>query len=327
MSYVKKLLWVTVIGSLLVGLAGPALAAYPEKTITIVCPWGAGGGTDRVIRAMASELEKLLGQPVVVENRTGGDGAVGHGYGAKAKPDGYILTCTTFELATMHWMGIPSAPTYADYEHVAQINDDPAAIGVKNDAPWKNLAEFLDWIKANPGKPQISGTAKAGIWDLARLTLMNAAGLKAADALWIPSNGSAAAIPEVLGGHIAAISCGVAELKTQLDNGEIRALVLMGAERSPSFPDIPTAKELGLDVTYATVRGLSAPKGTPKEIVDLLADAVKKSCESPTFVDFMKKNSFAINYMGPAEYTELLARIDADNKTAMELGGYLKSGQ
>ncbi|MDR1874928.1 MAG: tripartite tricarboxylate transporter substrate binding protein [Synergistaceae bacterium] len=320
----KKLLLAAVVWAL---LAGTALAAYPEKTIVIVCPWGAGGGTDRVIRAMAAELEKLLGQPVVVENRTGGDGAVGHGYGAKARPDGYTLTCTTFELATMHWMGIPSAPTFEDYEHVAQINDDPAAIGVKTDAEWKDLAGFFAWIKANPGRAQFSGTAKAGIWDLARLTLMDAAGLKPEDALWIPSSGAAAAIPEVLGGHISAIACGIAEQKAQLDNGELRALVLMSAERSPAFPGVPTARELGYDVVYATVRGLSAPKGTPKEIVDLLADAVKKSCESPTFVDFMQKNSFAISYRGPAEYTELLSRIDADNKTAMELGGYLKAGQ
>ena len=320
----RKLLLFAVLFAFLASFAGTAHAAFPEKTITIVCPWGAGGGTDRVIRAMATELEKLLGQPVVVENRTGGDGAVGHGYGAKAKPDGYILTCTTFELATMHWMGIESAPTYEDYEHVAMINDDPAAIGVKTDAQWKNLAEFLAWIKANPGKAQFSGTAKAGIWDLARLTLMNAAGLKPDDALWIPSNGSAAAIPEVLGGHINAIACGIAEIKTQLDNKEVRALVIMNDKRSPSFPDVPTAKEQGYDVTYSTLRGLSAPKGTPKEIVDLLADAVKKACESPTFVDFMGKNSFAIHYMGPAEYTAHLAKTDADNKAAMELGGYLK---
>ncbi|MCL2010720.1 MAG: tripartite tricarboxylate transporter substrate binding protein, partial [Synergistaceae bacterium] len=273
--------------------AGTAYAAYPTKAITIVCPWGAGGGTDRVIRAMAMELEKILGQPVVVENRTGGEGAVGHSYGARARPDGYTLTTTTFELATMHWMGIP-APTHEDYEHIAMINDDHATIAVKTDAEWKDLAGFFAWIKANPGKAQLSGTARAGIWDLARLTLMNAAELKPNDVLWIPSSGSAATIPEILGGHIHAIASGIAEIKTQLDNKEIRALVIMSSERSPSFPDVPTAREQGYDVTYSTMRGLSAPKGTPREIVELLADAVKKACESPTFIEFMDKNGFAI---------------------------------
>ena len=320
----KKLLLLMVLCAFLAGMAGAAYAAYPDKAITIVCPWGAGGGTDRVVRALAAELEKILGQPVIVENRTGGDGAVGHGYGARARPDGYTLTSTTFELATMHYLGIEAAPTYEDYEHIAMVNDDPAAIGVKTDAEWKDLAELFAWIKANPGKAQFSGTALAGIWDLARLTLMNAAGLNPGDVLWIPSSVSAAAIPEILGGHIHAISCGIAEMKTQLDNKEIRALVIMSAERSPNFPDVPTAKEQGYDVTYSTLRGLSAPKGTPKEIVDLLADAVKKACESPTFVDFMNMNSFAIHYMGPAEFTAHLAKTDADNKTAMELGGYLK---
>lgn len=304
--------------------SGAALAAYPEKAITIVCPWGAGGGTDRVIRAMGAELEKALGQPVVIENKTGGDGAVGHSFGARAKPDGYTLTCTTFELATLHWMGVKSAPTHQDYEHIAMINSDPAAMAVKADASWKDLAALLDDIRANPGKRLFSGTAKAGIWDLARLALMNAAGLKAEDALWIPSKGAASAIPEILGGHIDVITCGIAELKTQLENGELRALVLMSPERSKTFPDVPTARELGYDVAYATVRGLSAPKGTPKEIVAVLNDAVKKACESPTFVEFMEKNSFAITYQDSAAYAETLAKADADSKASMELGGYLR---
>ncbi|MCL2010875.1 MAG: tripartite tricarboxylate transporter substrate-binding protein, partial [Synergistaceae bacterium] len=98
----------------------------------------------------------------------------------------------------------------------------------------------------------------------------------------------------------------------------------MSSERSPSFPDVPTAREQGYDVTYSTMRGLSAPKGTPREIVELLADAVKKACESPTFIDFMDKNGFAIHYMGPEEFTAHFAKTDADNKISMELGGYLR---
>jgi len=159
----KKLLWVVVLA--VMGFTWvftlSAWAAYPEKAVTVICPWGAGGGTDRLARFLADELSKKFGQPFTVVNKTGGGGAVGHAAGAYAPPDGYTITIVTLELATMHWMGLTDL-TYEAFDYIAQVNEDAAGVTVKADAPWKNLKELLDDIKANPGKLLFSGVAAGG---------------------------------------------------------------------------------------------------------------------------------------------------------------------
>ena len=115
---------------------------YPTKTVTLICPWSPGGGTDRLTRFMADQLQKELGQPFVVVNRTGGSGAVGHSAGALAPADGHTLTMATFELSTMHWMGI-SELTWENYAPILQMNADAAAIMVRSNSPWQTLDEFL----------------------------------------------------------------------------------------------------------------------------------------------------------------------------------------
>src|SRR5690606_31404517 len=145
--------------------------AYPNKPVTIICPWSAGGGTDRLARFWADALQRELGSPFIVANKTGGAGAVGHRNGAEARPDGYTLTMITFELSTMHHMGIAEV-THEDFACLLQVNADPAAIVVRRDAPWKTLREFLDAVKERPGELKMSGTARGGAWDLARAGLL-----------------------------------------------------------------------------------------------------------------------------------------------------------
>jgi len=136
-----------------------AQTKYPSRPIKFICPWGAGGGTDRVARMLAVLLEKDLGQPVTVVNRTGGGGAVGHTAGSTAAPDGQTITIVTVEITMMHWMGLAKV-TYSDFKPVALVNVDPAGVNVKADAPWNTLKELLDYAKANPGKLKASGTGK-----------------------------------------------------------------------------------------------------------------------------------------------------------------------
>ena len=157
-------------------------AEYPTKTITIICPWNAGGGTDRVSRFLADSLKASLGVPCVVQNKTGGSGAVGHSFGANAKPDGYTVTMGTFELSTMHWMGI-SDLTYEQYTPVMQVNADAAALIVKKDAPWSTLQAFLDHVKAHPGKCPERPPEVRGIWPEQVFSLLP-------DCRWTPFCGS-----------------------------------------------------------------------------------------------------------------------------------------
>lgn len=296
-------------------------ANYPSKTITVICPWAAGGGTDRVSRFMADQLQKELGKPAVVVNRTGGSGAVGHSAGALAKPDGHTITMITFELSTMHWMGI-SDLTWEDFEPVLQMNADAAAIIVKADAPWKSLNEFMEAVNADPGKMTMSGTATGGAWDLARAGFQLSAGIPVESIRWIPTKGAAPSIVELLGGHIDAVCCSVPEAITQIEAGELRVLTVMSEGRLKEYPDMPTSKEAGVDWAAVGWRGLAMPKGTPAPILQTVREACERIVASPEFESFMKKNGYAIEVRGGDAFAQFLAEQDSQWKQVIEAAGY-----
>ncbi|MFC7610573.1 tripartite tricarboxylate transporter substrate-binding protein [Teichococcus aestuarii] len=147
-------------------LARPALAQsrYPTRPITLLCPWGAGGGTDATARIIGALLEKDLGQPINVVNRTGGNGVVGHSAIATAQPDGYTIGIITVEIAMLHHAGLTNL-TYKDYRPLALMNEDPPGVQVSASSPYKDIKELADAIKAAPaGKMKASGTGQGGIW-------------------------------------------------------------------------------------------------------------------------------------------------------------------
>src|SRR5947207_7383220 len=145
------------VATLLVLLVTAAHAAYPERPITLIVPWAAGGGTDATARIIGTLLEKELGQPVNVVNRTGGSGVVGHSAIATAPADGYTIGMITVEISMMHWQGLTEL-TPASYTPLALVNADPAGFTVRIDSPFKSVKEALDYARANPGKLKASGT-------------------------------------------------------------------------------------------------------------------------------------------------------------------------
>jgi tripartite-type tricarboxylate transporter receptor subunit TctC len=319
----RKLCVILSVAIVLVLTASVAFAAYPTRSVTVVCPWGAGGGTDRLTRFMASQLELAYGKPFTVVNKTGGNGAVGHSAGAYAKPDGYTITMVTLELATMHWMGLTEL-NYADFDYVIQLNQDPAGVTVKADAPWANLQNLLNDIKSKPGTFKFSGTAAGGVWDLARIGMLDKAGLDVKSVDWIPTKGAAPSIIELLGGHVDVVTCSLPEAASQIAAKEVRPLAIMDDERAANYPDVPTLKEQGVDWSLGTWRGFAVPKGTPKEIIDDLYMALKKIVESEEYKSFMEKNGFGVKVRDSAAFAEFVKQQDADLKRVMELGGYLK---
>jgi len=300
-----------------------AAVDYPRRTVTFICPWSPGGGTDRLTRFMAEQLQKYFGKPFVVVNKTGGSGAVGHNAGAMAKPDGYTVTMITLELATMHSMGLTHI-TYKDFEPIAQLNEDSAAVIVRADAPWNTINDLLEDIKNNPGKFKFSGTAIGGIWDLARIGMLDAAGIPYEYTTWIPSKGAAPALVELLGGHVDVVTCSLPEAVSQLEAGQLKALAIMADERNPKFPDVPTLKEMGINWSAGTWRGIAAPKGTPEEIIAKLYKAVSEITKSDEFKDFMAKNGFGIKIRDPKEFKKFLSEQDETWKRILKLAGYLK---
>lgn len=300
-----------------------AFAAYPDKSVTIVCPWGAGGGTDRVARFLAAELEKEYGKPFTVVNKTGGGGAVGHGAGAYAKPDGYTLTLVTLEIANMHWMGLTKL-TYKDFDYVIQVNQDPSCVIVKADAPWHSITELLVDIAMHSGKYMFSGSSAGSIWDLSRIGLFDKVGVPIDYVKWIPTKGAAPSIVELLGGHVDVITCSAPEAAAQLDSGQLRALAIMADERNLKYPDVPTLKELGIDWSSGTWRGIAVPKGTPEEVINSLYGKLSKITNSEKYKDFMSKNGFGIKIRNSEEFSNFVEEQNTTWKKILKIGGYLK---
>jgi tripartite-type tricarboxylate transporter receptor subunit TctC len=289
---------------------GRSSKPYPNQAITIVCPWGAGGGTDRLSRFMADQLQVKLGQPVVVVNKIGGSGAIGFAAGANAPADGYTITMATFELSTMHWLGI-SKLSYQNFTPLVQLNADAAAIILPKDSPFKTLDDLLKFIRENPGKLKMSGTAKGAAWDLARMGFLMAAGLPADSVVWAPAKGAAPAIVELLGGHIDAVCCSVPEALAQIESGELRPLLVMSPKRLLEFPEIPTCKELGVEWEAVGWRGLALPKDVPVEVAQKLESASLEIAQSEAFNEFMKKNGFAAEVRAASAFGDFLRDQDS----------------
>lgn len=294
------------------------------RAVTIICPWAVGGGTDRVSRIMADGLHKEYARPFVVVNKTGGSGAIGHRAGAQARPDGTTLTMITFELSTMHHMGI-SPLTYADFRPVIQINSDAAAIVVRRDAAWNSISDLLEHIKAHPSEIRMSGTATGGAWDLARAGMLDAAGLPVSSVVWVPNKGAAPSVVELLGGHLDVVCCSVPEVLTQVESGELRVLAVMAEERPHNLPDVPTLKESGVDWVAVGWRGLAVPKDTPDAIVDELAAKCQTVLESPAVQEQMGKFGFGVEIRVKQDFAEFLRIQDEVWKPVVAAAGYAKS--
>ena len=297
-------------------------APYPSRPITLVCPWAAGGGTDRVSRQMAMLLEQQLGQPVSVINATGGKGVTGHSRGLRARPDGHTLTMMTFELNTMHWAGLTEL-TYEDCVPLVSVNEDYAALMVRNDAKWQSVDALKADVAAAPGTLTASGTALGGAWHLALAGWLVAADLNADAVTWVPSAGASPSLQQLISGGVDMVCCSLPEARTLLESGQVRALGVMSPQRAVGFEQIPTFLEQGSDWTLGGWRGLAVPRGTPPEIVDRLLEVlipiVSEQSASGNFAEFMETQKFDHTWRGPAEFQGFLA--DNDRK----LGALLES--
>jgi tripartite-type tricarboxylate transporter receptor subunit TctC len=309
----------------LIAAPATAQAKFPSRPVTLVCPWGAGGGTDAVVRIIASLLEKSLGQPFSVVNRTGGSGVVGHSAIATAPPDGYTLGIITSEIAMMHHQGLTQL-TYASYTPLALMNDDPPGVQVKSDSPYKDVKQLADAIKAAPaGKFKASGTGQGGIWHLALVGWMQAMGLKPDHVAWVPSNGAAPAMQDLAAGGLDLVTCSVPEARAMIDAGRAKALAIMAAERNPQFKDVPTLKEaLNIEVPLGSWRGIGGPKNLPPDVAKLLSAELKKIYDSQEYKDFMNSRGLSMKYADAENFGSFMAESDKAMGAFMKAGGLAK---
>ncbi len=307
------------------GLLTAALAqSYPNRPITMVVPWGAGGGTDATARIVAALLEKELGQPVNVVNRTGGNGVVGHSAIATAPADGYTLGMITVEISMMHWAGLTQLSP-KDFTPVALFNIDPAAVTVRADSPYKNLDDLTKAIKANPGKFKASGTGQGGIWHLALAGMLKDLKIDNSAAPWVPSNGAAPAMNDLAAGGIEFVTCSLPESRALIDAGKARPLAVMAAQPSALYPNVPTLKAAtGSDWAIGAWRGIAGPKGLPADVQTKLAVALKKIYDSKDYQGFMANRGFGIIYADAKGFEQFMAKGDADMGNVMKTLGLAK---
>lgn len=309
-------------------VATPALAQprWPARPVQMLCPWAAGGGTDAVLRIIAILLEKELGQPFNVVNRTGGSGVVGHAAISQAQPDGYTLGMITAEICMLHWQGLTEI-TYRNYTPLGLMNNDPPGIQVNAASPHQNVRQLADAIKASrPGQLKASGTGQGGIWHLALAGWLNAMGLKADHVRWVPSNGAAPAMQDLAAGGLDFTTCSVPEARAIIDAGRARSLAVMAPARLAAFPNIPTLKEaMGVDYNTGAWRGIAGPPNLPAEIARTVSAALDRVFKNPEYQQFLLARGFGAVYADAPGFAAHLAAADVSLGKAMKEAGLARA--
>ncbi|MEA4848014.1 MAG: tripartite tricarboxylate transporter substrate binding protein [Clostridiaceae bacterium] len=285
---------------------------YPTKNITLVNPWSAGGGTDVVARSLANELGKILGQTVIVVNKTGGSGAVGINEVKNAAPDGYTLLINDKSFVSSYFMGVTDIK-YDELDTVCRLDAASQGIVVNSKSPWKTPQEFIEAAKANPGKMTIG---VSGIGGMAHLLAENFKLTAGIDVKMVSYEGAGPSRAALAGGHVDAISAQLGEVNSFIESGDLRLLAIGDTERHPSFPDVPTFMESGVDFDLNQWRAIWVPKGTPRPVIDKLSAAVKQAMETESMKKLLADTFTQNMYIGP---DELKAELDRQDEVLGEL--------
>jgi tripartite-type tricarboxylate transporter receptor subunit TctC len=285
--------------------AAHAQADYPNKPVKIIVPFPAGGTSDIMGRLIAEGLSKQLKQPFVVDNKGGAGGAIGTDQAAKAPPDGYTLLLSGIgSNAIIH--GFTPKPAYdstRDFIHISELAAGPNVLVVNPEFPAKTFKEFVAWVKANPGKFSY-GQVNASSGHVTTEYLKQVAGL---DMVGIPYKGGAPALNDVVANQIPGMFTNQDAVLPFVKTGKLRALVVTSAERNPLYPDIPTVAESGYPgFTAVSWTGLSAPKGTPKPIIEKLEAAMVAAFSDPAVRAKLEGNGFVVLASKSPEFTKFV---------------------
>lgn len=284
----------------LCAVSASAEAAYPERDVTVIVPWAAGGGSDMVARSISEAAQEITGVNFTCQNQTGAGGAIGFAVGAAAPADGYTLTLLTTEITMVpHTSAV--AFDYASYRPVCQLNAASAVLAVPADAPYETIEDFVAYAKDHPEEVTVANAGTGALWHLAACAFAEAAGIELTH---VPYNGASEANAAVLGGHVNAAVASAPEFAANLEAGNLKLLVVMADERLEDYPDVPTAKELGYDVSVSTWRGIAVPVNVPEEIAAQLDELFAKAVESDTFKNYMENAGQTIAYLDAKEFAE-----------------------
>lgn len=270
---------------------------WPDRPITLICPWPPGGGADVQMRTLAKIMSEMLGQPVVVENRPGATGSLGAASLMKARPDGYTLAQIHNGVLRQPFIAPTPYDPLKDFTYLINVSDNPFGLVVREDKPWKTMGEFIAYARQNPGKVNIAVPGIGSPGHLVSEQIAEQHGLK-----WtvVPYRGTANSMQALLAGNVdaAAESTGWVPF---LEAGKVRLLATFGKQRLKKYPQVPTLIELGINASDFSPWGLVAPAGLDPQVAAKLHDTVKKAMESPEFLKTLATLAQEPVYMSGAQ--------------------------
>lgn len=293
---------------------------WPDKPVTVIVPFAAGGNTDGIARMTAQHLSDAFGKQFVVENRPGAGGAIAADIVAKAKPDGYTLFLTALPvMAIVPVINKVRYDSLKDFTPISNVATNAFVLVVNKDLPVKTLAEFVDYVKARQGKLSYGSAGIGSLNHLSMALFLKRAGLEMTH---VPYKGNAPALSDVVAGHIPAMFSNLSDALPQAQGGTVRMLAVSSKARSPQAPQVPTVAESGYaGFNVLTWNGLMGPAGLPQAIVDKIAKEMGGAVKNPTFAQRLDK--FGVEPLGntPAEYKSMLAEDMDDWAKALKLAG------
>jgi tripartite-type tricarboxylate transporter receptor subunit TctC len=305
------------------GLLSPLAAfaqAFPAKPIKLIIAFPAGGPTDITMRQLADNASKIIGQPVIIDNKPGAGGTLPAQALQTSQPDGYTLAQIPLGVFRLGYTTKINWDPLKDISYVINVTGYAFGIVVPASSPFKTWADFVAYAKANPGKLTYGST---GTLTSPHLTTERIAQTVGIQLQHVPYKGSADLQQALLGGHLmaGADSTGFAP---QVEAGKLRVLNTWGEKRLDKFPDVPTLKELGIDIVQNSPFGIGAPKGTPPEVVKKLHDAFKQAMEEPSYVAALGRYDMLPNYMSSETYTKFAQDTFMREKALIEKLGLAK---
>lgn len=296
----KNSLIVLLVFAIMLSAAGTVFAAYPERSVKIIIPWSVGGMTDVLTRPIAKWLEDYFDVPFVVENKPGGSGIIGSLLIENAVADGYVFGTTSMSTVSAQYVS-PVYPKMENVEPLAQAITIPATVTVNADSPWKTLEEYISYAKANPGKIRNSNSGIGASAHISAIVFEDKAGIELNH---IPYVAYAEAVVALLGGHVDSTNIPLPDVAPHIEAGKLRMLAIASNERHPDFPDVPTLKELGIDVVMGNYSGFVAPKGITKEQIKVLEEGIGKALQDPEIRNFLIGAGFQPVYLNAEEFAK-----------------------
>jgi tripartite-type tricarboxylate transporter receptor subunit TctC len=293
-------------------------AAYPDRPIKLIVPWPAGGDTDNIFRPFAPLLQKNIGQPVVIANVAGASGTKGAKEAKDSPPDGYSLYAVHDYIHSTYYTGVADVQ-YTDFEPICMISSTASVLTASPKTPWHDWKSLLADARARPGQISVGATLGSTSHFFPAL-IEKAAGIKFK---YVSYEGLAPRMNAILGGHVDLTDANMTQ-KGKVEAGQLKFIAIATEKRNPEIPNVPTLKELGINVVYDVNRGIMAPKGTPAEVIAKLEGACAAAVKDPAFADSMKKQATDVRYLDRKHYADWLKHNDEVNRTLAKDLGLLK---